>query len=381
MLEGAVAEIDTPAAPADDSAPAAPETPSGDVTGQPSGSPPPAAAAPQPVETPGVPFKSESLRKAFEQFGSDEDKLADAFWHRTNENSRMSRELAELRQKVEEFEAQRTAPEPEANEPDPDIAAIDQHLQAIAQRHNEELPAREKELIQLFDNQKSNIVLLNASLERAKTTADGYDPASGHHKTDIERELAYAKRDLDATKREYQAIPALKKSLALEYKRYERDKQDIERRIADDQARQKDDEKARESFQAEFPQKVNGLIGHYAQTHQVPPELSDGHSQYVNANVMTALSILGSKGITEVNIEEIVKFHSEGFQKLRDTIARVALAQASRPAVPAGAKPAARPAATPPAQTPELTPQEREEVEYQARRAQREEALGRLGFD
>jgi chromosome segregation ATPase len=136
--------------------------------------------------------RSEAFKKLLSKYGGDYDKLASAYFEQANSSSKLHSEIQEIKEMVaagrrptQEEEAGAIADDPYVKEVNIDLATVSDEAQGVV--------LAQKGLVGQYQKLDLKIAQLEGEFKRADET----------DRTEVQRELAEAKRDMNELKRDY----------------------------------------------------------------------------------------------------------------------------------------------------------------------------------
>lgn len=251
--------------------------------------------------------------------------LAETLYKTFGSNKSLSEENQRIKAELEELRKQPKAPEPPP-EPHPDLKELDTRIAAL----NSQKEAVEKRLSERFNQFREHDRRV-AILEDKLANADDLD------KRDIQRELAFAKYNLqqvgESIKNDQERLENVPRELA----QIEREKKLAERYIQDEERARQEAEAAKREFHVSFPQQVNGLIDHFANELKVDADkdIRADLTESVNHALTIAFFQMSEQGIKDVDVAALVREKVEKIAKRYDLLGRAKLAAQSQQIKPA----------------------------------------------
>jgi hypothetical protein len=211
---------------------------------------------------------------------------------------------------------------PEDAPPHPDIQRLDARIQGLESRDKQAYDAQNEAL-----QQSASVAEELAKIEAKLEDADEWQRAILEQRKET---LTMRKDNLMARFRD---LADRREGLRYEHERLTNDRHWTRNLIRETEARQESERQSHERFEREFPNEVAALVDDTAAALKLPIKdkaMRDDLVEDVKARLGIALFRMEEQGISEVDIEGMVRSLVERYGRSRDLIKRTTFAETSR---------------------------------------------------
>lgn len=281
-----------------------------------------------------------NFQKKFNHIKSERDRKAamgKAWWEKTRYSSQIRKENEELKARLARLEK---PPEPERTEPQqppPELARIEQRIQALYAKDQTIQTQQSQALMALSDSDKQVAVI-----------EDRLKDADEYQKAVLEQRLETARVKREAILNRWADLNDKREAISLEMEQRLTDRDWTVKFLQDKANREQLERRDIETFNAEFPKHVDGLIVAAADDLGAPKDQKIRSSLWksVNRAVMVDLLKLGEKGLDSVNVPAMVRAHVQEYLQDRDLVGRSKFSKTSAEKLKVAGREAGKPPAT-----------------------------------
>lgn len=283
-----------------------------------------------------------NFNKKFAYLKSDRDRRAamgKAWWEKTRYASQVRKENEELKARLARLEQPPdTRRDEEPQQPPPELARIEQRIAALTQKD---------QVVQ--DQQNKALIALSASDKEVAVIEDRLKDADEYQKAVLEQRLETAKVKRESILNRWADLNEKRESISLEMEQRITDKDWTAKFLQDKAQRDQLERRDIETFNAEFPKHVDGLIKSAADDLGAPPDQKIRQSLWktVNRAMMVDLLKLGEKGLGSVNVPAMVRAHVKEYLEDRDLVGRTKFSKTSAEKLKVAGREAGKPASRP----------------------------------
>lgn len=287
-----------------------------------------------------------NFQKKFGHLKSDRDRRAamgKAFWEKTRYASQVRKENEELKLRLAQAEvrpARDEKPE-EPAQPPPELARIEQRIQALYQKD------------QTYQEQQNKALLaLSAADKEVGIIEDRLKDADEYQKAILEQRMETAKIKREAILNRWADLNDKRENVSLEMEQRLTDRDWTQKFLKDKASREQSEQESLQQFNTEFPKHVDGLITSSADDLGAPKDAKIRQSLWksVNRAMMVDLWQLGEQGLQTVDVPGLVRSHVKEYLEDRDLVGRTKFSKTSAEKLKVTSrepvKPASRPAPT-----------------------------------
>lgn len=261
--------------------------------------------------------EAQEYQNALDQCGGSKEELGKRFFKNQNDSANLARD----RNTLQETLAKRPAEKEPDPEPTPDLLRNTRRIEAL-ESGLKELDADRSAVLSRIADARGDIRYIEGQIERA----DDLD------RPDLTAKLTEAKRSAASAQKEWRSFGSKERELKDQVDERKDERKGIESKIQGERARQVKADEDQEEFEKGFPAFVDGLISASADELKVPKieKVRQGLWKSVNARVAMDLQHMRETGVTNVDMQALVKGHVKEFAEIHDLADREAFDAESR---------------------------------------------------
>lgn len=269
----------------------------------------------------------DNLAKKFAHIRDPEDRqeaVAKAYWEKARYAKAVRRELDETKAKLARMEAERESARPPKDEkpepPPPELARVDQHIQALYAK-TESLRAE----------QQTRLTELNKLDREVAIAEDRLKDAYDENKSLFESRLELAKQRYELVKQQYRITGERIEDVTTKLDEALTQRERLEQSTRQRAQQAKFEEQSKAEFMKEFPEYVDGVIEDTATKIGLPEDERIRTSLWKHVNRALALELrrLNVPDIRQANVPGLIQRFVKEYADDRDLISRRAFKEKS----------------------------------------------------